>query len=161
MFDSTHFLNQKKYVRRGHYAATANAFTWKRILDEVGVFDETLRSGGDAEWGKRVHQHGYNVLYADGARVYHPARHSYRAVRRKKARVLEGTTRSKKERGYPLAELIIDVTKDIGHHAKFAVCTALEGRYGWKEIAALLIAFPIQGVYTAAKRAQMWSSNLD
>ena len=156
LFDSTHFLNQKRYVSEGKFAATANAFTWKRIFEEVGLFDETLHSGGDTEWGHRLHERGYNICYEEGARVKHPARYSYRALRTKKLRILEGTTRSRKEEGYPLWELVVHVVKDVGHHLKFALRTAVEEGYSLRETTELLIAFPFQGICTASKRIELW-----
>jgi glycosyltransferase involved in cell wall biosynthesis len=157
LFDSTHFLKQKQYVEQGNFAATANAFTWKHIFDEVGLFDDTLRSGGDTEWGQRVAAYGYNVCYAENARVQHPTRRSYRDLRRKKLRIVEGTVDAKMARGYPLHEVIADMTRDIGHHVKYAVQTLLaEKQYGWKERATLLAAFPIQGACTASKRLWLW-----
>jgi len=155
-FDSTHFLDQERYVSEGKFAATANAFTWKEMFGEVGLFDETLHSGGDTEWGHRLHERGHDICYAEGARVNHPARHSYRALRRKKLRVLEGTSRSRTEEGYPFWQLALDAAKDIGHHIKFALRTAVEGGYGGKDTVELLIAFPFQGVCTASKRIGLW-----
>lgn len=157
LFDSTHFLDQKKYVFEGKFAATANAFTWKRMFDEIGLFDETLCSGGDTEWGHRLHEHGYEICYTDDARVKHPARHSYRALRKKKLRVLEGTSRARADEGYPIWRLALYAAKDIGHHVKFALRAAAEKEYGWKETVKLLVAFPFQGCCTAWKRIELWS----
>jgi glycosyltransferase involved in cell wall biosynthesis len=160
-FDATHYLDQKKYVREGKFAATANAFAWRRLFEEVGLFDASRQSGGDTEWGKRVHRCGYRICYADSARVQHPARHTYAALRRKKLRVVEGTTQARKERGYPLRELAVDVVKDIGHHVKFAVHTAIDERYSGRELAEAIVAFPYQGAASAAKRIEGWLQPLE
>jgi len=156
LFDSTHYLDQETYVRKENFAATANAFTWKRLFDEVGPFDDTLRSGGDTEWGRRVKNGGATICYAEEARVRHPARRTYAALRRKKLRVVEGTVRSRKQQGYPFRDLVVDVVKDLGHHVKFGVLTAIKESYGWKAGIELLGAFSYQGVVTAAKRVYSW-----
>lgn len=155
-FDKTHYLNQKAYVREENFAATANAFTWKRLFAEVGPFDDTLRSGGDTEWGRRVKESGGEICYAEGARVRHPARYTYRGLRKKKLRILGGTVRSRNRRGYPLRELVVHLVKDVGHHVKFALTTSINEPYNWKEKARCLVAFPIQGMYTAAERVRLW-----
>ena len=49
LYDSTTFLNQKKYVERLHYAATANMFTTKTIMERIGNFNCDLQSGGDKD----------------------------------------------------------------------------------------------------------------
>lgn len=159
LFDSTHFLKQERYVHSGNFAATANAFTWSHIFNEVGVFDDTLRSGGDTEWGQRVAASGYDVCYAADASVQHPARHSYRDLRRKRLRIVEGTVAAKEARGYPFHEAIADAVKDIGHHIKYAMQTVISQKhYGWKERVALLAAFPAQGFCTASRRLWRWGT---
>ncbi|MBB4860836.1 glycosyltransferase involved in cell wall biosynthesis [Novosphingobium chloroacetimidivorans] len=65
---------QETYVREGKYAATANMFTTRSVMETVGPFNNKLRSGGDAEWGQRTAAAGYRLVYVDGAVVDHPAR---------------------------------------------------------------------------------------
>lgn len=156
LFDAAHYLNQKQYVHQQHFAATANAFTWARLFKKVGLFDETLQSGGDTEWGQRAYRHEYNICYAESARVQHPARSSYRALRRKKLRIVEGTVHSRKEEGYPLGDLGRDVAKDVGHHVKFALRVVIQEQYSWRDVAKLLVAFPYQGVTAALRRTTSW-----
>lgn len=64
---------QEKFIE-DHFGATANVFTFKNVIDNVGSFDETLKSCGDQEWGWRVFSSGYKQLYADDTCVAHPAR---------------------------------------------------------------------------------------
>lgn len=81
---------QKVYVEQQHYAATANMFTRRSVIDRVGPFNGTLRSGGDAEFGRRVWAAGLKLAYAPLAVVQHPARTSYREIYRKARRVVGG-----------------------------------------------------------------------
>lgn len=63
---------QERCVRRSHYGATANLFTQRAVVEQIGPFREG--AGGDAEWGERVYRAGREVIYADEVRVGHPAR---------------------------------------------------------------------------------------
>jgi len=79
-------FHQDRNVTLRRFGATANLFVFKSVFETVGPFDGTLLSGGDLEWGQRVHAHGLLQQYADDVRVQHPARHSladtYRQARR-------------------------------------------------------------------------------
>lgn len=157
LYDSSHYLDQEKYIRQGNYAATANALTFRRVFEKVGLFDASLKSGGDTEWGRRVAAHGYRLCYAEEAQVRHPARHSFRALREKMLRVQEGTLREKLKEGYPFRDLCLDMIKVFGHQIKFALHTAyayrsqkLSGRF------AMFIAFPYQGLTCALRKLQLW-----
>jgi glycosyltransferase involved in cell wall biosynthesis len=90
-FDITFNLQQQKYVEKDRYGATANLFTFKKIFEEVGYFNASLKSGGDAEWGKRVFASGYSVIYADDASVEHPARNSLAQLTKKVIRQTGGS----------------------------------------------------------------------
>jgi glycosyltransferase involved in cell wall biosynthesis len=81
---------QERYLEAYGFAATANLFTTREVVERVGPFDERLRSGGDNEWAQRVAAAGYERCYAAGARVAHPARSSLAELGRKIARVTGG-----------------------------------------------------------------------
>ena len=89
-YDSATAFPQRRYVELRKYGATANLFTFKSVFEDVGPFDEGLRSGGDYEWGRRVHSSGYGQVYADDVRVWHPARRSFGQLRGKIVRVAGG-----------------------------------------------------------------------
>ncbi len=90
LYDSTTFLNQKKYVEQLHYAATANMFTTKAVMGEVGKFNPDLKSGGDKEWGQRVYDRGYLLVYGADVCISHPARASLSEIARKITRTRTG-----------------------------------------------------------------------
>lgn len=46
--DSLSYLRQWEYVTQEH-AAGANLFTWRKVFDEVGLFDERLLNLGDKD----------------------------------------------------------------------------------------------------------------
>ena len=90
LYDSSTYLNQKKYIEQHHYGATANLFTTKSVIKNVGNFNSSLKSGGDKEWGQRVHQHGYQLVYGEDVCIDHPARASLAEIARKITRTRAG-----------------------------------------------------------------------
>lgn len=83
-------FRQSKYLDKAKGCVTANLFTFSKMMDTVGKFDPTLRSGGDLEWGKRVFDQGYEQVYAEDACVGHPARSSLSEIKSKIIRVVGG-----------------------------------------------------------------------
>jgi glycosyltransferase involved in cell wall biosynthesis len=81
---------QKQYLELEHYAVTANMFTFRDVYEMVGPFDEHMFSGGDNEWGKRLHDRGLVQVYCEDARVLHPARRSFTALYEKIRRTSTG-----------------------------------------------------------------------
>ncbi|MBD2038536.1 glycosyltransferase [Leptolyngbya sp. FACHB-321] len=81
---------QDKFIEDGKFGVTANLFTFRRVIDAVGMFDETLMSGGDRQWGERVFAKGYEQIYADDARVRHPARDSWDDLLKRSIRIIGG-----------------------------------------------------------------------
>jgi glycosyltransferase involved in cell wall biosynthesis len=90
LYESVTAFPQKRYVEVRRFGATANLFTFKSVFEDVGPFDDELRSGGDYEWGRRVFASGYGQVYADDVRVAHPARRSFGQLRGKIVRVADG-----------------------------------------------------------------------
>ncbi len=107
-------LPQQQFAEEYHFGATANVFTTRSVIDRVGPFDASLKSGGDNEWGRRVFAAGLPVVYADEVRVSHPARDSVREMIRKVVRVTGGHFDGKIQRGYPFGEFVVDVGRQLG-----------------------------------------------
>lgn len=89
-YELVHAFPQERYVGRRGACVTANVITTREVVRAVGPFRDRLRSGADVEWGQRAHAMGMSVRYVDSARVSHPARASYRALRNKVERVIRG-----------------------------------------------------------------------
>jgi glycosyltransferase involved in cell wall biosynthesis len=92
---------QQKYILEFHYGATANVFTSAEVMREVGPFNPRLTSGGDREWGERVHAAGYAQVYAPNVVVRHPARASVRDLIHKRRRTASGVVHLMRERHRP------------------------------------------------------------
>jgi len=97
LYDAVRGLHQKSYVNAHGFGATANVFTWRKVMDAVGPFDTELRSCGDMEWGQRVGGKGYRIVYCDAAVVAHPARTSFGELGGKMRRVAGGLATLKKK----------------------------------------------------------------
>jgi glycosyltransferase involved in cell wall biosynthesis len=82
---------QEKLLAEYHGAATANVFTYRKIFDEVGLFDENLKSNGDLEWGNRVYQQGYEQIYVEEVCIFHPARYSWSQLYQRTIRLASGS----------------------------------------------------------------------
>ena len=74
LYDCIFGLNQRNNVNTLHFAATANMFTRRSVMDRVGPFRSDMKSSGDVEWGSRATDMGCSLIFADDAIVRHPAR---------------------------------------------------------------------------------------
>ncbi|MBW4459933.1 MAG: glycosyltransferase [Nodosilinea sp. WJT8-NPBG4] len=81
---------QDQFLANDRFGVTANLFTFKHVLDRVGLFDETLKSGGDRDWGQRVYAADYRQIYGEQACVKHPARDSWESLRKRSVRIVGG-----------------------------------------------------------------------
>lgn len=71
--DAIRHLKQEVYVGRDGFAATCNLAVRRSVLLEHR-FDGSLRTGGDAEFCRRVVAAGARLVYTPDALVRHPAR---------------------------------------------------------------------------------------
>ncbi|WP_322744411.1 MULTISPECIES: glycosyltransferase [unclassified Coleofasciculus] len=90
LFEIANAFPQKQHLRDMKYGATANLLTFKSVIQEVGTFNQDLKSGGDLDWGRRVYDHGYEQVYAEEVRIAHPARASFNQIYQKVVRLAGG-----------------------------------------------------------------------
>jgi glycosyltransferase involved in cell wall biosynthesis len=90
LYEGIRGFPQEAYVKNSRFGATANLFVSREVFKKAGVFDEDLSSGGDYEWGRRVHSAGYGQVYAGEAWVAHPARRGLGELYLKVCRVALG-----------------------------------------------------------------------
>jgi hypothetical protein len=81
-------MSQENTLRAGPwaYAQTANAAVRREAFEQVGGFEEGIRSGGDAELCFRLRVAGWELASRPAARVVHHNRASTRSFLRQKAR---------------------------------------------------------------------------
>ncbi|MCB9420737.1 MAG: glycosyltransferase family 2 protein [Ardenticatenaceae bacterium] len=70
----------EEFIERWHFGVTANIFTRLNVINDVGNFDETLKSNGDTDWCQRVYNAGYKPVYVDEACVKHPALYTLESI---------------------------------------------------------------------------------
>lgn len=80
----------KRYLEESQFTVTACLTVKRSVFDTVGGFDSRLISGGDGEFGKRVHAAGLTQYFEPNITVYHPARTTLAAWLRKQFRVGRG-----------------------------------------------------------------------
>lgn len=99
LFESVFGFPQERYIRQFGFSVTANLFTSRATLDDVGLFDESLMSGGDVEWGQRVRARGLAQQYAADVRISHAARGSLAQLCRQSLRIAGGVQQLSDRRG--------------------------------------------------------------
>jgi len=78
------------YIKNMNFAPTSCLVVRRSVIEEVGLFDQRLTSGGDIEFGHRVAESGYIQKFAKEISVYHPARVSLRENIKKSVRLGKG-----------------------------------------------------------------------
>ena len=119
IYEMINSLKQDKNVEK-FQAVTANLFTYRKVIETVGNFDSSLKSGGDVEWSYRVHLQGYQILYAESACVDHPARRTFKELINRVSRTTGGNYMLKQKQGYNLSQLFLDIGRDILPPVKFS-----------------------------------------
>ncbi|MCU1622036.1 MAG: glycosyl transferase, group 2 family protein [Frankiales bacterium] len=87
--DSVRHLQQQGYVTRDGFAVTCNLGVRIEVYDHLR-FDESMRTGGDADFGRRAREAGYTIVYSEDAWIEHPARRTDGEVMQKVARIAAG-----------------------------------------------------------------------
>jgi glycosyltransferase involved in cell wall biosynthesis len=90
LYESIFEFQQQRKVETEGSAITANLFVKKQIFEDIGLFNETLLSGGDTEWGKRAKTAGYNIVYAPNVIIFHPTRSTWSSIMNKTKRIYGG-----------------------------------------------------------------------
>lgn len=86
----------RQYVEQQHFAPTCCLVVRRSVIEDVGRFDEGLVSGGDREFGNRVHDAGYDLHFASDITMYHPSRSSVRSLATKAIRIGRGSCQLRK-----------------------------------------------------------------
>ena len=118
LYERATAFRQRDYIELNHFASTANAFTFRAVVDAVGTFDDGLLSGGDREWGKRVYAAGYRQAYSERAWVAHPARRGLRELYLRTARMAGGLFGKRKSSLHDEVQPPYDEHRSLGHLAR-------------------------------------------
>ncbi len=74
MYDSLISMDNELYILSSKGATTANLFVKSSIFSKIGLFDDTVVSGGDMEWTIRASNSGYKIEYSNAVIIRHPSR---------------------------------------------------------------------------------------
>lgn len=73
-----------------HFGPTANLFVKRKVIEEIGGFDDRLHSGGDREFGDRIYRFtDFKMVHCEDIFVIHPPR-DYKELLKKMVRVSKG-----------------------------------------------------------------------
>lgn len=73
-YDRAVYLRQRDLVEQQGFAATADLWVRREVVEQVGRFDPALTSSGDLEWGRRAAARGYRAAFAPAVQVGHAPR---------------------------------------------------------------------------------------
>jgi glycosyltransferase involved in cell wall biosynthesis len=143
---------QQKYVETYHYAVTANMFTRRAIFERVGAFNGDLASGGDREWGQRVHAAGLPLVYADDVQIEHPARRRFGELATKIVRVTGGMEQLRAGRRGALAKVLRAAIKDM-----IPPADKIRGIWTDRRLAGASQRMKVTGVLLGLRYVQAWA----
>ena len=159
LFDLLTGFPQEDYVKRQHFGATANVFTFRSVLDQVGLFDADLQSGGDHDWGKRVFAAGYKQIYAEDTCVLHPARYSITDIAKKHVRVVGGLYHIQNKKGYPFRLFIQSLRYSWPRPQHFLSVASDQRLKSRKQKAKVLFVMTIIKCVRIWERSRLWVSD--
>lgn len=90
LYDRKFAFNQAS-PKRFEHAVTANLVVARNTFERVGLFNDTMLSGGDFEWDGRAAQLGIGLVFEQNAIVCHPSRRSVAELSLKARRVAGGS----------------------------------------------------------------------
>ena len=93
-YDTVMGLPSRYHYEQKQFVPTSCLAVRRSVFETVGPFDPGATSGGDKEFGTRVHRHpDLATAFRDDIVVYHPARTTFAAHRKKALRVGRGLAR--------------------------------------------------------------------
>ncbi|WP_442589251.1 glycosyltransferase [Pedobacter sp. AW31-3R] len=90
LYETVFAFQQDLYVKEYGTCVTGNLFTTRKAFDSIGVFNDSLMSGGDFEWGNRATQANVKIIFGANVIVNHPARYRFEELAQKSRRVAGG-----------------------------------------------------------------------
>ncbi len=148
VYESVRAFPQDSYVSDHHYGATANMITSRAMMNEIGPFNDALKSSGDKDWGNRVYKTGRKLIYADDAVVEHPARSTWSELYKKIARIAAGHWQMDGKPRYTFGKMLLDLRPPIASWIGWWSNDALRGA-SWKKKTQVISVFTFIRYVTA------------
>lgn len=82
-------LDQFSYVKNKRFA-TANVFIKRKVIENLGSFNSSIKSGADFELASRAEKKNFSILYCKDSIVLHPARSTFKELNDKAKRKIGG-----------------------------------------------------------------------
>lgn len=89
-FEAVFAFPQKTYVQKLGFGVTANLFVRKKVFEMCGLFDHSLKSGGDRKFCVKAASKSYKTVYMEKIKVFHPARRNLKQLLNKIKRTAAG-----------------------------------------------------------------------
>ncbi len=89
LYDSITHMQNEIYIKELKVSSTANLFVKSSLFNEIGMFPDRVKSGGDLQWTGKAVANGFLLVYSPEAIVNHPTR-SIKALLMKKYRTGTG-----------------------------------------------------------------------
>ncbi len=137
LYDIVRGFDLHRYLRKKRFLPTANLVVRRHVMERVGLFDASLRSGGDADWGERAHAAGVRGAIVPGALVRHPARATLAEICGKAARVAGGALQRGQYAFWP--DLVGCVLPDLPKAMRCARSERLRGPGQRAKVAAVRV----------------------
>jgi glycosyltransferase involved in cell wall biosynthesis len=101
-YDAVNNFQFEEKIKRGTCGG-GNLFVKKKVFDIIGIFDGSVKSGGDVMFSRKATESGLKLLYAPKAIVFHPTR-TFRQLAIKTFRVGVGKSDINKSQPNSFAE---------------------------------------------------------
>ena len=148
LYEQATVFRQEDIVSKRQYALTGNMFVPRAFFDRVGLFNESLLSGGDYEWGDRASRRGVSFSFGPDAVVYHRAKASFVPFFRRMSRVVDGLVSVEKRRQGTFFALLLSLLKDYSYNFSNLRVILMSGRLEGisQRVRALWVWCILQGV---------------
>lgn len=73
-YELYHAFQVEAYLKENHFGVTAGLLVKRSVIEDLGGFDQRLRSGGDKEFGERVFDHHLMQGFLAAPSLIHPPR---------------------------------------------------------------------------------------
>lgn len=98
LYETVFAFQQDLYIREYGTCVTGNLFTTRVAFDSIGLFNDSLMSGGDFEWGNRARGANLKIMFGNNVIVNHPARYTFEDLAQKSRRVAGGHYKTHEEK---------------------------------------------------------------
>ena len=82
MYDAITFFRIGSYIQQQGVTGAGNLFVKMVVFETIGLFPDSVQSGGDIQWTGKAARNGFRLVYAPRAMVKHPARHLKELVKK-------------------------------------------------------------------------------